>query len=192
VIVNITTTDGRKFSKQLDYPKGDPRNPLSDAEIEEKFRALADGVLSKKAQDKLIAAIWNLENCGSVRTDGVDESGCEKERGARESEGRQENRQEALLTRHRSHMTDLKSTMCIGPDGAIFKTRERTSRTAVPLSEEQFWIKPFAFGNSFGHLVLHLTGNLNYYIGRRSRARATCEIVRWSFQTQRSNPRPRP
>jgi Protein of unknown function (DUF1572) len=36
---------------------------------------------------------------------------------------------------------------------------------AGPLSEEQFWSKPFAFGNSFGHLVLHLTGNLNYYIG---------------------------
>src|SRR5208337_4764222 len=66
VIVNITTTDGRKVSKQLDYPKGDPRNPLSDAEIEEKFRALAEGVLSAKAQDKLIDAIWNLEKCGSV------------------------------------------------------------------------------------------------------------------------------
>jgi uncharacterized damage-inducible protein DinB len=36
---------------------------------------------------------------------------------------------------------------------------------AAPLSDEQFWAKPFAFGNSFGHLVLHLTGNLNYYIG---------------------------
>lgn len=36
---------------------------------------------------------------------------------------------------------------------------------ATPLSEEQFWTKPFGFGNSFGHLVLHLTGNLNYYIG---------------------------
>jgi hypothetical protein len=36
---------------------------------------------------------------------------------------------------------------------------------AAPLSEEQFWTKPFPFGNSFGHLVLHLTGNLNYYIG---------------------------
>ena len=36
---------------------------------------------------------------------------------------------------------------------------------AAPLSEEQFWQKPFPFGNSFGHLVLHLTGNLNYYIG---------------------------
>jgi 2-methylcitrate dehydratase len=66
VIVNITTADGRTLSKQLDYPKGDPRNPLSDAEIEEKFRALADGVLSAKGQDKLIDAIWNLENCASV------------------------------------------------------------------------------------------------------------------------------
>src|ERR1700741_4425442 len=36
---------------------------------------------------------------------------------------------------------------------------------AQPGSEEQFWAKPFSFGNSFGHLVLHLTGNLNYYIG---------------------------
>ncbi|MBZ5720405.1 MAG: DinB family protein [Acidobacteriia bacterium] len=36
---------------------------------------------------------------------------------------------------------------------------------AGPLSDEQFWRKPFPFGNSFGHLVLHLTGNLNYYIG---------------------------
>lgn len=36
---------------------------------------------------------------------------------------------------------------------------------AEPLSDERFWAKPFAFGNSFGHLVLHLTGNLNYYIG---------------------------
>ena len=66
VIVNIKTKDGRTFSKQLDYPKGDPRNPLSDAEIEEKFRALAEGVLSMKAQDKLIAAIWELEKCASV------------------------------------------------------------------------------------------------------------------------------
>jgi uncharacterized damage-inducible protein DinB len=34
-----------------------------------------------------------------------------------------------------------------------------------PLSDEQFWRNPFSFGNSIGHLVLHLTGNLNYYIG---------------------------
>jgi 2-methylcitrate dehydratase len=66
VIVNITTTDGRAFSKQLDYPKGDPRNPLTDTEIEEKFAALAEGVLSKGAQKKLKDAIWGLEKIGSV------------------------------------------------------------------------------------------------------------------------------
>jgi hypothetical protein len=33
------------------------------------------------------------------------------------------------------------------------------------LSEEQFWKNPFSYGNSAGHLVLHLTGNLSYYIG---------------------------
>src|SRR6059036_2942836 len=36
---------------------------------------------------------------------------------------------------------------------------------AKDLTDEQFWRKPFSFGNSFGHLVLHLTGNLNHYIG---------------------------
>jgi len=66
VIVNITTKDGRTFTRQLDYPKGDPRNPLTDNEIEEKFAALAEGVLSKSAQQKVKDAIWNLEKIGSV------------------------------------------------------------------------------------------------------------------------------
>ena len=41
----------------------------------------------------------------------------------------------------------------------------KVNELSGPLNDEQFWTKPFAFGNSFGHLVLHLTGNLNYYIG---------------------------
>src|SRR5580704_16383213 len=36
-----------------------------------------------------------------------------------------------------------------------------------PLTPEQFWHNPFPYGNSVGHLILHLTGNLNYYIGAR-------------------------
>jgi len=66
VIVNITTSDGRHLTKQLDYPKGDPRNPLTDAEVEEKFSALAEGVLSDQAQKKLVEAIWNLEKIGAI------------------------------------------------------------------------------------------------------------------------------
>jgi hypothetical protein len=41
----------------------------------------------------------------------------------------------------------------------------RIRELAAPLTNAQFWQKPFSYGNSFGHLVLHLTGNLNYYIG---------------------------
>ncbi|HXL22219.1 MAG TPA: DinB family protein [Candidatus Dormibacteraeota bacterium] len=36
-----------------------------------------------------------------------------------------------------------------------------------PLSQEEFWRKPYSYGNSVGHLVLHMTGNLSYYIGAR-------------------------
>lgn len=33
------------------------------------------------------------------------------------------------------------------------------------LSQDEFWRRPYSYGNSAGHLLLHLTGNLNYYIG---------------------------
>ena len=62
-------------------------------------------------------------------------------------------------------MADLKETMVAGFEARYKKLAGRVRDLAGPLSDEQFWTKPFPFGNSFGHLVLHLTGNLNYYIG---------------------------
>ncbi len=38
---------------------------------------------------------------------------------------------------------------------------------AEMLSDEQFWTRPYPYGNSFGHLVLHLPGNLNEYLGKK-------------------------
>src|SRR4029079_16604387 len=29
----------------------------------------------------------------------------------------------------------------------------------------KIYVKPFSYGNSLGHLLLHLAGNLNHYIG---------------------------
>jgi len=34
-----------------------------------------------------------------------------------------------------------------------------------PLSTDQLWWRAYPYGNSVGHLLLHLAGNLNYYIG---------------------------
>ena len=62
-------------------------------------------------------------------------------------------------------MTDLHSTIESSLTGRYRAHAERIRELADPLTDEQFWRKPFPFGNSFGHLVLHLTGNLNYYIG---------------------------
>ena len=62
-------------------------------------------------------------------------------------------------------MSDLHSSL-----GSVLADRytinaARVRELAAPIPDAQFWQKPFPFGNSFGHLVLHLTGNLNYYIG---------------------------
>jgi hypothetical protein len=62
-------------------------------------------------------------------------------------------------------MADLNSTIASSLTTRYKKLAGVVRDLASPLSDDQFWTKPFAFGNSFGHLVLHLTGNLNYYIG---------------------------
>src|SRR5690348_5987182 len=66
VVVTIYTTDGRQLTRQLDYPKGDARNPLSDKEIEEKFASLAGPVLGKAAMKRIRETVWNLERLDSV------------------------------------------------------------------------------------------------------------------------------
>jgi len=65
-VVTITTTGGAEHVKQLDYPMGDPRNPLSDEDVERKFDALAEPVISKSGRQKIKDAIWTLETQDSV------------------------------------------------------------------------------------------------------------------------------
>jgi 2-methylcitrate dehydratase len=67
VKVVIKTTDGRELTEQLDYPKGDPRNPLTDDEIAGKFTALADGIATNDDVERMRAAINNTENFDDVR-----------------------------------------------------------------------------------------------------------------------------
>jgi len=62
-------------------------------------------------------------------------------------------------------MSDLYSTLSSVLSDRYAQNAARIRELAAPLSGSQFWRRPFPYGNSFGHLVLHLTGNLNYYIG---------------------------
>jgi hypothetical protein len=45
------------------------------------------------------------------------------------------------------------------------EVRENIHKWVGPITTEQLWRNPYPYGNSIGHLLLHLTGNLNYYIG---------------------------
>ncbi len=66
VVVTITDTSGAEFTSQVDYPKGDPRNPLTDEEVVEKFEALAAPVLPRDAVDQVEETVWSLERLDSV------------------------------------------------------------------------------------------------------------------------------
>jgi 2-methylcitrate dehydratase len=65
--VTITTTSGKQFTKRVDVPKGDPRDPMTAEEIGVKFHALGDSVLGKAACDKLGTATLSMETIGDVR-----------------------------------------------------------------------------------------------------------------------------
>lgn len=57
-IVSIYTSTG-KFTKRVDYPKGEPENPLTQQELEAKFRGLAMyGGLTEKECDEVIGEVW--------------------------------------------------------------------------------------------------------------------------------------
>jgi len=66
--------------------------------------------------------------------------------------------------------------------------REQLHKWVDPLTNEQLWRKPYPYGNSVGHLILHLTGNLSYYIGARV---AETGYVR-NRDLEFTDPKPRP
>lgn len=59
-------------------------------------------------------------------------------------------------------MTALAKTAVIE---ALEKLRNEVRELSEPLSDAQFWTKPIEPGNSVGHLMLHLTGNLYHFVG---------------------------
>lgn len=59
--VEIETKDGREFEMQMDYPKGDPREPMTEEDLDTKFRSLASCCMSGKRMDDIKKAVFSLE-----------------------------------------------------------------------------------------------------------------------------------
>src|SRR5207244_6868563 len=64
--VDLTTTDGRTLTAETSHPKGHRRNPLTDAEVELKFRGLAAGALGAKGCDRVLSEVWSLEKAATL------------------------------------------------------------------------------------------------------------------------------
>ena len=64
--VTIKATDGRKFAHAMDYPKGDPRDPMTLEELQVKFDALAEPIMSERRRTELRDMIFSLEKVDDV------------------------------------------------------------------------------------------------------------------------------
>src|SRR5262245_24039780 len=57
----ITLNDGRVLTKEVEFPRGHNLNPMSDAEVETKFRAMVEPRYGKAKADRILTTCWKLE-----------------------------------------------------------------------------------------------------------------------------------
>jgi uncharacterized damage-inducible protein DinB len=62
-------------------------------------------------------------------------------------------------------VSDLNTTLVRDFERNYREAAQKIRALVEPLTDEQIWARPYPYGNSVGHLLLHLTGNLSYYIG---------------------------
>jgi len=63
--VEITLSGDRKLTKQIDIPKGDPRDPMTETDIIKKLKLYA-GKRDMARTRKVIELVLDLENVGDV------------------------------------------------------------------------------------------------------------------------------
>jgi 2-methylcitrate dehydratase PrpD len=64
--VSVELKDGKQYSYTAKIAKGDPRNPMTEAEVTDKFRGNAKPVILEKQAEDLISAIYDLETIHDV------------------------------------------------------------------------------------------------------------------------------
>src|ERR1700691_4926305 len=65
-------------------------------------------------------------------------------------------------------MPELSAVVTSTLDSYYEEVRDRIRELVDPISTEQLCTKPYPYGDSIGHLLLHLTGNLTSYIGAQT------------------------
>lgn len=64
--VTVTLNDGKQLVREVEFPRGHAGNPMTDAEVEAKFRRVAEPRYGKARADAILARCWDFENLTSV------------------------------------------------------------------------------------------------------------------------------
>ncbi len=59
--LTVTLADGRQMVREVEFPRGHAHNPMSDAEVEHKFRGLVEPRYGKERADRIQTACWKLD-----------------------------------------------------------------------------------------------------------------------------------
>lgn len=66
VRIELTLKDGRKLYKHVDHALGSLKRPLSDKQLESKFRDLASDIMPESQTEELIGTCWRLSELEDV------------------------------------------------------------------------------------------------------------------------------
>jgi 2-methylcitrate dehydratase len=64
--LTVTLANGRTVTKEVEFPRGHAHNPMTDAEVEKKFRLLVEPRYGKERAGRILAACWELEKLRRV------------------------------------------------------------------------------------------------------------------------------
>jgi len=67
VHVTIRLADGTKHSTHVPHATGSPENPMSDSQLETKYRAIASDAISSDRAEAILRAVWNLDDAPLAR-----------------------------------------------------------------------------------------------------------------------------
>jgi 2-methylcitrate dehydratase PrpD len=67
VRVTVTLADGQALTRTVDAPKGDPENPLSWGELEDKFRMMMAGTDYQGQAEVLIERVRRLDEVEQIK-----------------------------------------------------------------------------------------------------------------------------
>jgi 2-methylcitrate dehydratase len=59
--LTVTRDDGKQFVKEVEFPRGHAGNPMTDAEVEQKFRSVVEPVYGTERAAAVIRLCWDLD-----------------------------------------------------------------------------------------------------------------------------------